>query len=87
MICHSWKVMFHAEYSSGQPLKMLADLRTVIEEALNRAQPAKAAAAVAGAPAGGPVRQNVAAVAPTRSKAAVQEFDISAGQHDEGDNA
>lgn len=36
MICHSWKVMFHAEYSSGQPLKMLADLRTVVEEALGR---------------------------------------------------
>ncbi len=27
MICQSWKVMFHAEYSSGQPLRMLVDLR------------------------------------------------------------
>jgi hypothetical protein len=34
MICQSWKVMFHAEYSSGQPLSMLADLRAVIEAAL-----------------------------------------------------
>jgi hypothetical protein len=36
MICQSWKVMFHAEYSSGQPLRMLADLRAVIESALLR---------------------------------------------------
>jgi hypothetical protein len=41
MICQSWKVMFHAEYSSGQPLRMLADLRAVIESALLRS--AKAA--------------------------------------------
>jgi len=34
MICQSWKVMFHAEYSSGQPLKMLVDLRKVVEAAL-----------------------------------------------------
>lgn len=85
MICHSWKVMFHAEYSSGQPLKMLADLRIVIEEALHRAETAKAAAATAGAPAARPVRQAVA-VAPAASRqAAVEEFDISAGQQDEGD--
>ena len=25
MICQSWKVMFQAEYSSGQPLRMLTD--------------------------------------------------------------
>jgi len=36
MICQSWKVMFHAEYSSGQPLRMLADLRAVIDSALQR---------------------------------------------------
>jgi hypothetical protein len=36
MICQSWKVMFHAEYSSGHPLRMLADLRAVIESALAR---------------------------------------------------
>lgn len=38
MICHSWKVMFHAEYSSGQPLKILTDLRMVVEEALSRSE-------------------------------------------------
>jgi len=55
MICQSWKVMFHAEYSSGQPLRMLADLRAVIESALARsakssgASRRQAAAAGAGA--------------------------------------
>jgi hypothetical protein len=34
MICQSWKVMFHAEYSSGQPVSMLVDLRAVVEGAL-----------------------------------------------------
>jgi hypothetical protein len=34
MICQSWKVMFHAEYSSGQPLRMLVDLHAVVETAL-----------------------------------------------------
>src|SRR6266567_1216209 len=50
MICQSWKVMFHAEYSSGQPLCILVDLRTAVESALmhaaRRGTPkAKAAAA------------------------------------------
>jgi hypothetical protein len=39
MICQSWKVMFHAEYSSGQPLRMLVDLRAVINAALARTPP------------------------------------------------
>lgn len=34
MICQSWKVMFFAEYSSGQPVNMLVELRAVVEEAL-----------------------------------------------------
>jgi len=37
MICQSWKVMFQAEYSSGQPLRMLVDLRASVEYALGRA--------------------------------------------------
>jgi hypothetical protein len=57
MICQSWKVMFQAEYSSGQPLRMLVDLRASVEYALGRgeAQPGeskaggKAAAASAAA--------------------------------------
>ena len=56
MICQSWKVMFHAEYSSGQPLRMLVDLRNVIDHALEKAQkgskqPEKAKASAAGAQA------------------------------------
>ncbi len=44
MICQSWKVMFHAEYSSGQPLRMLVDLRVAVEQAQSDAA-GKAAAA------------------------------------------
>ncbi len=44
MICQSWKVMFHAEYSSGQPLRMLVDLRVAVETAQSDAA-GKAAAA------------------------------------------
>lgn len=97
MICHSWKVMFHAEYSSGQPLKMLADLRTVVEEVVARSGQ-KAAAASAGAVGSAASNQTSAspAVAETprpkvakfnMEKSSGPEFDISAGHgaHDEGD--
>lgn len=49
MICNSWKVMFQAEYSSGQALAMLVDLRTAVETALvkNGLKAKAAAAAVA----------------------------------------
>jgi hypothetical protein len=55
-ICQSWKLMFQAEYSSGQPMRMLADLRAVIDAALQEtrkksapAPRARAAAATASA--------------------------------------
>ena len=59
MICQSWKVMFHAEYSSGQPLCLLVDLRTVVDTALAKTSSAarpemeksRAASAAANAPA------------------------------------
>jgi len=58
MICQSWKVMFHAEYSSGQPVSMLVDLRAVVETALvknakgaSTGDPQKARAHTAGAAA------------------------------------
>jgi hypothetical protein len=41
VICQSWKVMFQAEYSSGQPLRMLVDLRAAVEQALGRSKPAE----------------------------------------------
>ena len=48
MICQSWKVMFHAEYSSGQPLRMLVDLRASVDDALQGGTKAATRAAVAG---------------------------------------
>lgn len=60
MICQSWKVMFQAEYSSGQPLRMLVDLRASVDGALGRnseaesgEQAAEATAAAKAAPARG----------------------------------
>src|SRR5438132_14165331 len=47
MICQSWKVMFQAEYSSGQPLRMLVDLRASVEYALGREKAPAVAAPVA----------------------------------------
>jgi len=41
MICQSWKVMFQAEYSSGQPLRMLVDLRASVDYALGRGKGAE----------------------------------------------
>jgi len=55
MICQSWKVMFHAEYSSGQPLRMLVDLRAAVDDALS-----------AGAKKGGSVKQAAAAAPGSR---------------------
>ena len=56
MICQSWKVMFHAEYSSGQPLRMLVDLRAAVDDALQsgvrKAPRAKRAAASSDSSAG-----------------------------------
>lgn len=55
MICQSWRVMFQAEYSSGQPLCLLVDLKTAIEQALiqnkglHTAKPAAGSAVAAGA--------------------------------------
>jgi hypothetical protein len=53
MICQSWKVMFQAEYSSGQPLRMLVDLRASVDQALGRspsAESKKDGAKVGGSP-------------------------------------
>ena len=66
MICQSWKVMFQAEYSSGQPLRMLVDLRASVDSALGRG-PAAAnggkAAAHAAAKAVAPTAKAVTAPA------------------------
>jgi hypothetical protein len=60
MICQSWKVMFHAEYSSGQPLRMLVDLRAAVDDALQngaRKNPQAASAAAATARSSGAVKK------------------------------
>lgn len=81
MICQSWKVMFHAEYSSGQPLRMLVDLRTIVENALSRT---KAMAAKKGQPA-----RAQAAAASAKSAAAshaeVPEFEVSSSSNWDSD--
>ena len=90
MICQSWKVMFQAEYSSGQPLRMLVDLRASVEAALGSGScdaasaPGKAAlrgaAAAAGAgPTGSTSQPNTASHAShgevTENKFAVTQND------------
>jgi hypothetical protein len=70
LICQSWKVMFQAEYSSGQPLRMLVDLRASVDHALGRGSAAEAAAeASVEAPA---PPKPVAAKAPTAKAPAVK---------------
>jgi hypothetical protein len=79
MICQSWKVMFQAEYSSGQPLRMLVDLRASVDSALKlgsaAAGDAKAAplAAAAAAGAGGSVTASKPAEASQISPEAAAE--------------
>jgi hypothetical protein len=76
MICHSWKVMFHAEYSSGQPLKILTDLRMVVEEALSHSQPGPLKQAVASAV----VKPAAGVVSAGKPAASAPEFEIAATQ-------
>jgi hypothetical protein len=45
MICQSWKVMFQAEYSLGQPLRLLTELRSAVDAALVQKEPAEEAQA------------------------------------------
>jgi len=74
MICQSWKVMFHAEYSSGQPLRMLVDLRAVVDAAL-----ARTAKKASGKDSPAPKAQAAAAGAKFSAKASdVPEFEVAA---------
>jgi hypothetical protein len=77
MICQSWKVMFHAEYSAGQPVSMLVDLRAVIEAAL--AKHAKSAAKPGSAPK---ARAQAAA-----ANSDVPDFEVSGSSADWSENA
>jgi hypothetical protein len=90
MICQSWKVMFQAEYSSGQPLRMLVDLRASVdaalggdsaeegEKALERTTAAKAAFAAPAKPRAAAAAASAAGVAkvaaPQKSAASKTDF-------------
>jgi hypothetical protein len=80
MICQSWKVMFQAEYSSGQPLRMLVDLRAAIDDALGRsaAGPPPPAKSVAAAAKLGPAKPAMAAKAGAAASAA--KFNVAADE-------
>lgn len=71
MICQSWRVMFQAEYSSGQPLRMLVDLRASVDDALGRgnASETQSKTQSAGKPA---TATKTAATANARAKPAAQ---------------
>ncbi len=72
MVCQSWKIMFQAEYSSGQPMRVLADLRTVVDSPLRPSTPAKM-------PAKPALKARAAAASAGASDA--PEFEVSSGHH------
>lgn len=75
MICQSWKVMFHAEYSSGQPLRMLVDLHAIVDDALGASggPPTNTPAATSASRA----KATTAGAGFTTSKSETPEFEIS----------
>ncbi len=85
MICQSWKVMFQAEYSSGQPLRMLVDLRASVEAALGHASGSEndesavpsASAAAAGQSASGGAVDSAPKVKVTAANANAAEFEVA----------
>jgi hypothetical protein len=77
MICQSWKVMFQAEYSSGQPLRMLVDLRASVEFALGRGTAAGTAESAASPASPHGPKAAAASAAAKGSKPASQEFEVS----------
>lgn len=79
MICQSWKVMFHAEYSSGQPLSMLADLRAAVDAAL--AKSGKKTAADQTSP-----RAHAAAAGFAPAGSEHPEFEVSSSSQDWSEN-
>jgi len=97
MICQSWKVMFQAEYSSGQPLRMLVDLRASVDGALGRGPAAqtddaaeaaapetapRAAGAAAGASPGAPISSVIPASRPSPPKLAKPAAAFSVSHED-----
>jgi hypothetical protein len=85
MICQSWKVMFHAEYSSGQPVSMLVDLRAVVEAAL--AKNAKNAKHAKTAAKPGVAVKAHAQAAGAAASSDVPDFEVSSSSPDWSENA
>jgi hypothetical protein len=78
LICQSWKVMFQAEYSSGQALRMLVDLRSAVTVALAQEDGAQQHSEVSDE---AQHRNTFAAVAASPSSSSgAQEFRIEPGQ-------
>jgi hypothetical protein len=80
MICQSWKVMFHAEYSSGQPLCILVDLRTAVDAALAQSGQIKAESKTRSAAAGGGFAVNSAEGAEFEVSSAPQAWNPDTSQ-------
>ncbi|MBV9573095.1 MAG: hypothetical protein JOY93_03505, partial [Acidobacteriales bacterium] len=78
LICQSWKVMFQAEYSSGQALRMLVDLRSAVMAALMQENGAKQHSEMGGE-SQHPNAFAAVAASPSSSSGA-QEFRVEAGQ-------
>jgi hypothetical protein len=79
MICQSWKVMFQAEYASGQPLRMLVDLRNVIDSALAGGEEAASSASP-----GSAQHAMAAAAGLSTTASAVAEFEVSTDPDERG---
>src|SRR5271165_1036208 len=80
MICQSWKVMFQAEYSSGQPLRMLVDLRAAVEDALGRGKALEAEAKADAKAKPAPVAKTAApGTAAPKTAAAAPKANVTVG--------
>ena len=78
--------MFHAEYSSGQPLRMLVDLRNVVDAALARSDRSATRKSSASSPA--PHARAAAAGAKfSTARADVPEFEVSGGAPEQDQDA
>lgn len=87
MICQSWKVMFHAEYSSGQPLRMLVDIRAAIDDVLGAPTGAKGKASSDGTKVlGAAAPTGKASRTFTAKKASAPEFEVSGGSDNGSDS-
>jgi hypothetical protein len=71
--------MFHAEYSSGQPLRMLVDLRSVVDAAL-----ARTAKSSASKQPPVPAPRAKAAAAQAALGPEIIEFEVASGSPDWG---